>query len=70
MSTKRLDSSKGDTSVHVRSVVQGDAWRRTYGSMAETAIDRSVDPALKARKDIFDKIFSKSEDSEERFGNY
>ena len=44
--------------------------RRTYGSMAETAIDRSVDPALKARKDIFDTIFSKSEDSEESFGNY
>ena len=44
--------------------------RRSYGSMAETAIDRSVDPALKARKDIFDTIFSKSEDSEESFGNY
>ena len=38
--------------------------------MAETAIDRSVDPALKARKDIFDTIFSKSEDSEESFDNY
>ena len=38
--------------------------RPTYGSMAETAIDNSIDPALKARKDIFDIIFSKSEDSE------
>ena len=44
--------------------------RSNYGSMAETAIDRSVEPAQKARKDIFDTIFSKSEDSEDGFGNY
>jgi len=44
--------------------------RRTYGSMAYTAIDRSVDQAQKERKDIFDTIFSKSEDSEDGFGNY
>ena len=44
--------------------------RRTYGSMAYTAIDKSVDPAQKERKDIFDTIFSTSEDSEDGFGNY
>ena len=43
--------------------------RRTYGSMAETAIDRSVEPAQKRRKDIFDTIFSKSEDNEDGFGS-
>lgn len=44
--------------------------RRTYGSMAHTTIDRSVEPAQKERKDIFDTIFSRSEDSEDGFGNY
>lgn len=44
--------------------------RRTYGSMAHTAIDRSVEPEQKERKDIFDTIFSRSEDSEDGFGNY
>ena len=44
--------------------------RRTYGSMAYTAIDGSVEPAQKERKDIFDTIFSRSEDSEDGFGNY
>ena len=44
--------------------------RQNYGSMAETAIDRSVDEAQKKRKDIFDTIFSKSEDSDESFGRY
>ena len=43
--------------------------RRTYGSMADTAIDRSVEPVQKERKEIFDTIFSRSEDSEDGFGD-
>ena len=43
--------------------------RRTYGSMADTAIDRSVEPAQKERKEIFDTIFSRYEDSEDGFGD-
>ena len=43
--------------------------RRNYGSVAQTAIDRSVDEEQKMRKDIFDKIFTESEDSES-FSNY
>lgn len=36
--------------------------QRSYGSMGETAIDRSIDEAQRRRKDIFDTIFDKSED--------
>ena len=37
--------------------------QRNYGSMGETAIDRSIDEAQRRRKDIFDTIFDKSEDN-------
>ena len=42
--------------------------RRGYGSFSETQIERSIDPEQMERKNIFDIIFSKSDDSEDTFG--
>ena len=42
-------------------------WRK-YGSMGETQFEESIDPEQKERKNIFDIIFSKSDDVEDSFG--
>ena len=42
--------------------------RRGYGSMAETQIESSIDPEQIRRKNIFDIIFSRSDDSGDNFG--
>ena len=42
--------------------------RRGYGSMGETEIESSIDPEQIRTKNIFDIIFSRSDDSRENFG--
>ena len=42
-------------------------WRE-YGSMGETQFEGSIDPEQRKRKNIFDIIFSRSDDGDDSFG--